>query len=543
MINKELIMEAANKKKSFSFPSAFTILFFILIIAVGLTWVIPSGSYSKLTYNMQDKVFVVKSYGEQDKTYPATEKTLDDFNIKIKLTNFTEGVIKKPIAIPGSYQRIEQHHKGIQDIPVSMVEGTIEAVDVMVFIFVLGGMIGVINRTGSFNAGLMALARKTKGNEFLIVFSVSILMLLGGTTCGIEEEAVAFYPILVPVFLALGYDAIICVGAIFLASSMGTAFSTINPFSVVIASNAAGIQFTEGIGFRTIGLVLGGLCVIAYLYWYGKKVKADPSFSYTYEDRDEFRQRYMKNFDPNAVIEFTLRRKLILILFCLAFPMMIWGVMAGGWWFPQMAASFLSFTIVIMLISGLKEKEIVESFTEGASELVGVSLIIGLARGVNLVLEQGMISDTILDYMSNLVSGMPGSLFILGQLVVFIFLGLIVPSSSGLAVLSMPIMAPLADAVGIPRDIVVSAYNWGQYAMLFLAPTGLVLVTLQMLHIPFNKWVKFVLPMIGCLLLIGSILLLVQVSLYGSFFFVKKKKKHPAGSPGGFVVLFLSKFP
>ena len=193
----------------------------------------------------------------------------------------------------------------------------------------------------------MALARKTKGNEFLIIFSVSILMLLGGTTCGIEEEAVAFYPILVPVFLALGYDAIMCVGAIFLAASMGTAFSTINPFSVVIASNAAGIQFTEGIGFRTLGLILGGLCVIGYLYWYGKKVKADPSFSYTYEDREEFRQRYMKNFDPNAVIEFTFRRKLILILFCLAFPMMIWGVMAGGWWFPQMAASFLSFTIVI----------------------------------------------------------------------------------------------------------------------------------------------------------------------------------------------------
>jgi len=139
-----------------------------------------------------------------------------------------------------------------------------------------------------------------------------------------------------------------------------------------------------------------------------------------------------------------------------------------------------------MFISGLSEKDIVESFTEGASELVGVSLIIGLARGVNLVLEQGMISDTILDYMSNVVSGMPGSVFILGQLVVF----------------------------SIPRDIVVSAYNWGQYAMLFLAPTGLVLVTLQMLHIPFDRWVKFVMPMIGCLLLIGSILLVVQVSLY-----------------------------
>ena len=148
----------------------------------------------------------------------------------------------------------------------------------------------------------------------------------------LRKRRLRFIRILVPVFLALGYDAIMCVGAIFLAASMGTAFSTINPFSVVIASNAAGIQFTEGIGFRTLGLILGGLCVIGYLYWYGKKVKADPSFSYTYEDREEFRQRYMKNFDPNAVIEFTFRRKLILILFCLAFPMMIWGLwqVVGG---------------------------------------------------------------------------------------------------------------------------------------------------------------------------------------------------------------------
>ena len=179
------------------------------------------------------------------------------------------------------------------------------------------------------------------------------------------------------------------------------------------------------------------------------------------------------------------------------------------------ALILLVFGPVIMFISGLKEKEIVNAFTHGASELVAVSLIIGMARGVNLVLEEGMISDTILNYTSQLVSGMPASMFILGQLVVFIFLGLVVPSSSGLAVLAMPIMAPLADAVGIPRFIVVSAYNWGQYAMLFLAPTGLVLVTLQMLNIPFNKWVKFVMPMIGVLLAIGATLLVIQVSMYG----------------------------
>lgn len=169
-----------------------------------------------------------------------------------------------------------------------MVRGTIEAVDIMVFIFVLGGLIGVVKASGAFESGLMALTKKTKGHEFLLIFLVAILMVLGGTLCGIEEEAVAFYPILVPIFIAMGYDSIVCVGAIFLASSVGTAFSTINPFSAVIASNAAGIDFTQGIVWRIIGLVVAATFLIFYLYWYSKKVKNQPTFSYTYEDRESF---------------------------------------------------------------------------------------------------------------------------------------------------------------------------------------------------------------------------------------------------------------
>ena len=149
---------------------------------------------------------------------------------------------------------------------------------------------------------------------------------------------------------------------------MGTAFSTVNPFSVVIASNAAGIQFTEGIVFRAIGLILGSACVITYLYWYCKKIKADNSFSYTYDDREEFYDRYMKNYDPTTILEFSTRRKIILSIFCIAFPIMIWGVMAGGWWFPDMAASFLTLTIIIMFISNLSEQELGDSCTQGASE-------------------------------------------------------------------------------------------------------------------------------------------------------------------------------
>ncbi|PSW06132.1 YfcC family protein [Photobacterium lipolyticum] len=504
---------AKELKKTIQFPTAFTILFIIMIVAIGLTWIVPAGSYSKLSYNSDENTLQVVSPFGDITTVAATQAELKKLDINIGIDQFVNGTIRKPIAIPDTYHQLEQSPKGLGDVAVSMVEGTIEGADIIVFILILGGMIGVINKTGAFNAGLITLSEKTKGREFLFVASVCIVMALGGTTCGLEEEAVAFYPILVPIFLALGFDSIVCVGAIFLAASIGTAFSTINPFSVVIASNAAGISFTEGLGVRTFGLVVGTTTVISYLYWYCKKIKADPSFSYTYSDRESFKERFLKGKDLAEKVPFTLRRKIILSLFAIAFPMMIWGVSMGGWWFPQMAASFLSIAIIIIFISGLKEKEAVEAFTQGASELVAVSLIIGMARGVNIVLEQGMISDTILAYASDLVSGMHGSVFAVSQMFVFFLLGLVVPSSSGLAVLSMPIMAPLADTVNIPRDIVVSAYNWGQYAMLFLAPTGLVLVTLQMLDIPFNKWVKFVLPIVIFLLGFGSLLLVAQVMM------------------------------
>ncbi|MFC5708331.1 YfcC family protein [Aeromonas eucrenophila] len=502
-----------NMQSRRQFPTAFTILFLIMLLAIALTWIIPAGAYSKLSYNPGSATLMVNDPQGEISQVPATQAELEKLHINIGVAQFTSGTIRQPIAIPGTYQRLEQAPKGLTDVAVSMVKGTIEGADIIVFILVLGGLIGVINKTGAFSAGLVALSRKTRGNEFMFVALVCFVMALGGTTCGLEEEAVAFYPILVPIFLALGYDAIVCVGAIFLAASMGTTFSTINPFSVVIASNAAGIPFTEGLIFRAIGCLVGTLVVISYLYWYCKKIKANPAFSYTYEDRESFRARFLKEGSLDEAVPFTLRRKIILSLFILAFPLMVWGVSMAGWWFPQMAASFLTIAIIIIFISGLKEKEAVEAFTQGASELVAVSLIIGLARGVNLVLDQGMISDTILAYASDLVSGMHGAVFAVAQMLVFTLLGLVVPSSSGLAVLSMPIMAPLADTVMIPRYIVVSAYNWGQYAMLFLAPTGLVLVTLQMLGIQFNQWIKFVLPMVGFVLGFGALMLVVQVMM------------------------------
>jgi len=192
--------------KSMTFPSAFTILFSITIIAVAFTWIIPAGSYSKLLYNTSDKMLQITSPVGEVTQVNATQTELDRLNIKINIDQFTSGVIRKPIAIPDTYEEVAPVHKGMMDVTQSMVEGTIEAADIMVFILILGGMIGIVNKTGSFNSGLIALSHKTKGHEFLLVFSVSLVMALGGTTCGLEEEAVAFYPILVPIFLSLGYD-------------------------------------------------------------------------------------------------------------------------------------------------------------------------------------------------------------------------------------------------------------------------------------------------------------------------------------------------
>ncbi|WP_191981032.1 YfcC family protein [Levilactobacillus bambusae] len=535
--------QKSKKKFKLKMPGAFVILFILTIVAVGATWLVPAGSYSKLSYS-HSQLQITDPHGKVSKI-PSTQKELDKLGVKINIKQFTSGGITAPISIPNTYERLEQKPAGPGAVTTSMVKGTIEAVDIMVFIFVLGGLIGVVKASGAFESGLVALTKKTKGHEFMLIFLVAVLMVLGGTLCGIEEEAVAFYPILVPVFIAMGYDSIVCVGAIFLASSVGTAFSTINPFSVVIASNAAGISFTEGMGWRIFGCIVGAIFVLAYLYWYSKRVKTQPSFSYSYEDHDSFNKMWAvaptsttetvavtdetATADTTITLEnhvgddagksFTLRKKIILVLFVVTFPIMVWGVMSQGWWFPTMASSFLFFAIIIMFITatgpnGIGEKGVVDAFVNGAASLVGVSLIIGLARGINLVLNEGMISDTMLQFSSSIVSHMSGPIFILVMLVIFFILGFIVPSSSGLAVLSMPILAPLADTVHIPRYAVVTAYQFGQYAMLFLAPTGLVMATLQMLDMKYSHWLRFVWPVVVFLLVFGGGLLVAEVLVY-----------------------------
>ena len=500
-------------KKKRGFPTAFTVLFIVLIFAAALTYIVPAGSYAKLKYDTDKKIFTVTKPDASVEELPCKQETLDKLKIKVNVEKFTDGSISKPVAIPGTYEKVKQNPQGLKNVFQSPINGVYDTIDIIMFVFIIGGCIGVLNSTGSFDAGIASLSRATNGKEFILIVVVTILISLGGTTFGLAEETIALYPILVPVFMAAGYDAIVCIAALYMGSSIGTMFSTVNPFSSVIASNAAGTSFTQGLTIRLIGLIIATIFTIVYILRYGKKIKNDPTKSLIYSQKEEIEERFLKDHHNKSVPEFTFRRKLMLTIFALAFGVMIWGVSTQEWWFLEMTTLFLVVGIVIGVISGIGEKEFVSRFVAGAGDLIGVALVVGVARAINLIMENGLISDSILHFSSGAVQGMNQYVFMVVMLIIFIVLGFFIPSSSGLAVLAMPIMAPLADTVGLPRHVIVSAYQYGQGLISFITPTGLILATLAMVDVTYDKWLKFIMPLMGYTAVFAVIMLLIETSL------------------------------
>lgn len=495
-------------KKKFTFPTAFTVLFLVLIIAAALTFFVDAGSYAKLTYDLSSNTFIETFPDGSQVTLEGTQETLDRLGVANDIAKFQDGSINKPIAIPGTYELVEASPQGIWEVVLAPINGVYDSIGIILFVFIIGGVIGVINESGAINAGIAALSKATKGHEYFLIIFVTFLIALGGTSFGLAEETIAFYPILIPVYLAAGYDAIVCIAAIYMGSSIGTMFSTTNPFSVVIASNAAGINFTQGITFRVIGLVLGLIITIVYIVRYANKVQKNPETSLLYERREEIRKRFHTEVKEEP---FTTRKIFILLIFIVSFVVMIYGVSRLGWWFEEMTGLFLISGILIGMIAGIGEKTFVNSFITGASDLMGVGLVIGIARSINIVLENGMVSDSILNSLSKVVTGMNPSIFIVVMMFVFMILGFFIASSSGLSTLAIPIMAPLADAVGVSRDVIITAFIFGQGLMSFITPTGLILASLEMVNVTYNKWLKFILPLLGMIAVLAIVLLLVAV--------------------------------
>ena len=497
--------------KKIKFPSAQTVLLIIAAFVALLTWVIPSGQYDRLAYNKEDNSFI-KTSQEKLIILEASQKTLDDLQVKIPLEKFTSGAIYKAISVPGTYQKLEARPQGFIPFVLAPLKGIIQVADIIILVLFIGGLVAIVNFTGAFEAGISRLSILLKGKEFILIIVVTTLIALGGTTFGLAEETIAFYPILIPIFIAAKYDAIVALASIYIGSSIGTMVSTINPFSTIIASNSAGINWTNGIEGRVIMLIVGLVICILYIIRYAQKVKKDPSKSIIFDQKESIEKRFSFQ-NSSETINFTFRLKLVLTIFILCFVIMVYGVSNLDWWFIEMTGVFFVGALLIGFICRINETIFVDTFIKGANELLSVAFIIGLARGVTILMEDGLISDTLLFYSSSFTNGMNKGLFINSMLFVYSGLSFFIPSSSGMAVLTMPIMSPLADTVSLGREHVVNTYLLGMGLFNFINPTGLILASLAIVKVGYDKWLKFVIPLVVILTLVLMIFLTISVSL------------------------------
>lgn len=496
--------------KKIKFPSAQTILLLIAVMVTLLTWIVPAGKYNQLSYDKDNKTFSIKS-GEISKTVAGTTKTLDSLGIKIPIEKFSNGDIWKPINIPNTYKEVDAKPQGFFDLVKSPIKGIIAGADIIFLVLFIGGLIGLMNETGAFDAGISWLAKALKGKEYILIILVTALVSVGGTTFGLAEETIAFYPILIPVFLAAKYDAMVALASIYAGSCIGTMCSTTNPFSAIIASDAAGINWTSGLNTRFIAYVLGTLICIIYILHYAKKVKNDASKSIIFDQKEEIENLFKNNTESE--IKLTSRLRLILFVFLMCFVIMIYGVAKLEWWFLEMTTVFFVGSLLIGFIAKIKETKFIETFIKGAADLLSVAIIIGIARGITVIMDDGMISDTMLFYASNITEGMNKGLFANVLFVIYGGLSFFIPSSSGMAVLTMPIMSPLADTVGIGREVVVDCYQYGMGLFAFISPTGLILASLAIVKVGYDKWLKFVMPLVFILFLFSILMLTISVYL------------------------------
>jgi uncharacterized ion transporter superfamily protein YfcC len=500
-----------RRTKGSSFPSPYAVLMLVIVLGVAATWVLPAGKYTRLRYDRNASTFVLETPAGE-RTLAGTTETLDRLGLRIPLDRFTSGAIRRPVAVPATYTRLGASRQGLLAVVRAPILGTYDATDVVLFVLVIGGFIEVISTSGAFTAGIGRLVHLLRGHETWLIVILTSLFAIGGTTYGMAEETIAFYPLLVPIFVAAGYDLIVPLAVVFIGAGVGLMASTVNPFATIIASDAAGINWTDGLTDRLLMLGLATALCLVYIVRYANRVRANPALSFADAARNGRDVPALATSGDLPGAALTLRRRLILLVFGLTFVVMIIGVARLGWWFPEMTALVLVAAVIAGVVAGGGEKHFVRTFVQGAGRLLGVSLIIGIARGVTIVLDQGRISDTLLDVSTRVVGGMPKEPFIIGVMLVFFVLTFFIASSSGMAVVTMPIVGALGAAAGVPGPQIVNAYLFGFGLMSLIAPTGLVLPSLAMVSVSYGAWLRFILPLLVALGLVAAALLAVGVA-------------------------------
>ena len=474
-------------KHGFHFPSAFTVLFGVTIAVWLLAFVVPTGAY-KLD---KSGAPIPGSYGGVDAGLSFGDRLMQLFMAPI---NGLYGVKASEGGFIGPYETGE----------------LFGAVGVFMFVLAIGIFITMSMKTGAIDAGIARVAKRFQSHGVVMIAILMVLFSLGGTTEGMAEETLGFYALVIPLMLSLGYDRMVAAATILIGAGIGVLASTVNPFATGVASEAAGISIGNGIGFRLLMYVVLVPVGVLFVLRYASKVKADPSRSLVGPQPGD---ADLAALGIGEAPSLTTKQKSVLAIVGSTFAFMIfaivpWAQVVSGpdassypwqldWYFPELAALFIVMAVIVGLIGGLGEKGLTDTLVRGAGDFIGVGLIIVLARGITVIMNNSQITDTVLRSMEDVVSNTSTGLFGVLMFLINIPLAFLVPSTSGHAAVAMPILAPLADFAGVSRAMVITAFQSASGIVNLITPTSAVVMGgLALAKVRYDQYLRFIAPLL-----------------------------------------------
>ncbi len=439
--------------KSQNFPNALVIVTFFIFLAGILTYVIPKGQY---------------------------DRTVDP-------------VTNREIVVSGSYHEVDAPQLPLFSILLSVPKGIIAGIEVIILIFMVGGCFYIVDKTGALKEGVAWLTHKVEGKESIALIMVGMFFLMGGIFEGMQEEIIALVPILMVLTKKLGYKPVITVAISYGAAIIGCSFSPVNPFGVVIAQKIAGVPFLTGSGFRIVVMLIAFIVWMSMTIYYANGNRIEKSAS-------------------NTVLPKSLSRQttISLTLLGMAFAVLIFGMLYFGWGLMEMSAEFFAFGILIGIIGKLGVNGTFMNYVEGMKEMTFASMIVGFSYSISIVLKEGLIIDSIIYGLFNPLQHLPVSLSAIGMMISQAMLHLVVPSTSGQAVLTIPILIPLSDLIGLSREVCILAYQYGGMLMDLVIPTsGALMAILAVGGISIKEWLEFAFKRMLVIFLLGVVAILV----------------------------------
>ncbi len=462
-------------KKKFVFPNTYVIIILMMIVAVLLTWIIPSGEF---------------------------ERVKDE-------------VSKQSIIIPGTFKYIENNPISLFKIPVYIMKGLAKASDIVFLVIIVGGAFNIIIETGMFQSFAGRLTKIFSNKEVLIIPAFSTIFALACTTMGVNTF-IGFAPIAVIIARSIGYDAIVGVSMVALGGAIGFSTGTFNPFTTGVAQSLAGLPIFSGLGYRFVCLVVFLIVTNIYIIWYAKKIKANPESSVVYEMEQENKKIEVSEKQHDKIEG---RHYLVLLIVIACFVLLVYGSQNWKWKLQENAAMFIWMGVLSGFAYGFGPSKIAEEFTKGAKKIVYGALMIGMANGISLILTDGKILDTTVQYLGGLLVTLPSYLQAAGMFLMQLLINGLITSGSGQAAATMPIMLPVADIIGITKQTTVLAFNFGDGLSNYILPTSSALMGfIAMVGISYSNWMKFMWKLFLIWIVVGAILVIVANSInYGPF--------------------------